>query len=65
MIGRMAACVVAAVSPPGPNKENRKTGQNSEANRPSDRIEDLYVRRMAEDQQQEDTGENDSRKKFL
>jgi hypothetical protein len=53
------------MSPPGPNQENRKTGQNPEANRPQDKIEHLHVSRIAEDQQQEDAEEHDPGKRFL
>jgi hypothetical protein len=53
------------MSPPGPNQEYRKTGQNSKAHRPQDKIEHLHVRRIAEDQQQEDAEEHDPGKRFL
>ena len=57
--GIAACCVVKAMPPPGAKQENRKTGQNSKANRPQARIKDLHVRRIAEDQQEEDAEEQD------
>src|SRR5215472_16218897 len=52
--GVAACCVVTVMPPPGAKQGNRKTGQNSKANRPPDRIKDLHVRRTAENQQEED-----------
>ena len=73
MIGRIlrgggaafVPCRVAAMSPPGPYNEDRKTGENSKTQGAIEENQRPLRRRIAEHQRQEDAEEDYPSKSFL